>query len=517
MSVPTVVAVRAAALALLVVLLALSLSLAQPYLADGGFDRPREGFELSRASLAVAFDLGTPRALVGDVQGLRLVELIAGREVGSEAVQWLAQDSVVRGVAAASGWGREGAAAYAWFERDPTTGRYRYWWHWGGEQRALLEAAQALELALFVGPGGPEAYVVVPGAEGSRLERYRWGASEGETVLATERSLAAPTLAQGADGARHLAYLEGDTVDTPLGRSAQWSTVYLGPDGASRRFEGAAAPPTTLVLDARSTPVLLWSAADGRVIASDLAGAGSSEPLGVGRPVGVSGERAFWSAGASLLATGLESRGAPAAAPVNVAWSPYAVERARLLRADGVTHLVWIGSLPGGGARIVHSDDAQAMRPRWDDHVAARFGWSPWALREEAAGQLAGAVLVAVLGTMALLPLLWLLSLPLARRLPERWTRLGGSLLAVAVFALLAVSLAVRAAGQGHDAVVLIGGPWGFAVATIAGVALPPLLLRRVDLEPQPAMLAAAGLGSFVCLAVVALLALQPWFQLLGM
>jgi hypothetical protein len=509
-----------AASALLAILLGLLLyacGLAQPYAADGGFGRPRVGFELGRGSIAAVVDRGVPRLLVGDADGLRLVELVAGRAAAEEQVRWLDPSTVVRGVTAASGWGREGPAAFAWFDRDPATGSYRYWWQWDGERRTLLEAAQELPLALVVGPGGPEAVFVVPAADGASFERYRWGADEGETLLRSERRLGAPTLALDAEGAVHLAYLEGDTIETPLGRSAQWSAVYLGPDGAPRRLEGAAAPPASLSLDAHATPALLWPAADGRVIASDLGHEVASTPLGAGHPIGIASGRAFWWAGASLVAVGLEDHGAPGGPPVNVAWSPFAVERAEVLSWDGVTHLAWIGSLPGGGARLVHSNDVQAMPLRWTDRVAAAFGWSPWALAEEAAGQLAGALLIAVLGTMALLPLLWLLSLPLARRLPERWVRAGGSLLAVALLAVLAVAAAMRVAGQGQDAVTLLGGAWAFGLALIAGAGVPPLLLGRVDLEPQPALLATAGLGAFVVLAVVAFAALQPWFRVLGM
>ena len=495
----------------------LSAVLAQPYSADGGFDRPRESVDITRGSLAVAVDAGRPRLLVGDAQGARLFDLAPAQPLDAGAAQWLAEATVVRGVAAASGWGPEGAAVYAWFERDTVSGHYRYWWQWGEERRLLLEALQLLDVVLFVDEAGPEAWVAVPEATGGRLERYVWDTDEAEEMLRSDRGLGAPTLARDPAGGRHLAFLEGATVDSPVGIRADWSAVYVAPDGSEQRFEGAQAPPGRLVLDLGTPSLLVWPREDGKVIASDLTATNPDVALGAGRAVGVVAERAFWASSASIVATDLIARGASAARSVNVAWSPHAVERALLLHHDGVTYLGWIGALPGAGSRALHSDDARALQPGWRDHVAAWFGWTPWALAEEAAGQLTGALLVAVLATMVLIPLFWLVSLPLAPRLPDRWIRLAGAAVAVASVLVIGVALVARAVSQGHDASALLGGVWGFAVALGLGLALPSLLLRRVDLEPQPALLLAAALGSFVSLGLMAFVAFQPWLHVLGL
>jgi len=501
----------------LLALLVACFAAAQPYAADGGFDRPREAFGLVRASLAGAIDAGQPRLLVGDTSGVRLLDLQPGQALDDAPSRWLAQDAVIRGVAAASGWRADGAAVYAWYLRDPRTGRYEYHWQWGEARADLLDAPQALDLALFVGPAGPEAWVAVPGVAGGRLERYRWGVDAPEVMVRSDRSVASPVLARGPTGERHLAYLEGATIDTPIGISAEWRVVYRAPDGSERRFEGALAPPARLLLDPGEPGLLMWPRQDAHLMVSDLAAAEPARLLGEGRAVGVAGARAFRAVGASIVASTLPERGADASDDTNVAWSPATIDQAALVQAGGVTYLAWSGSLAGGGSRAVSSDDATSFEPTWRDHLAARFGWNPWAFEEELVGQATGALLVGVLGTMVLVPLLWLLTLPLTQRVPERWLRLAGAGTATATLALLGAFAALRASGLGNDVAPLLGGWAGFLAALIAGTVVPPLVLRRVDLEPQPTLLASTGLACFVSLSLITFLAFQPWLAVLGM
>lgn len=489
---------------------------AQPYAADGGFDRPRVAFPLTRASLAAAVDEGRPRLLIGDANGLRLVDLHAGRSITADAAAWLDRDAVVRGVAAADGW-QGGPAAYAWFVRDTSTGAYRYTWRWGDDEAALAEAPQALDFALAMGADGPEAWLAIPTAAGGRLERQRWGETGTQTMVTSTRSLAAPTLVRDDAGGLHLAYLEGATVETPIGLSAEWAVVYRGPDGAERRFADALGPPARLALDAREPVVLLWERSDAALVAVTPNGEAAAQTLGFGRAVGVAADRAFLASGASIVAVPLAARGMRDAAPVSVAWSPYAVDRTALTQADGITYLGWAGTLPGGASVALISDDAAPMRPEWRDHVAAWFGWTPWAIREEALGQLTGALLIGVLGTMVLFPLFWLLSLPLSRSVSDRWTRPAGALVAATTLLVIAAVAVTRASGLGHDAASLVGGYWGFGLALLAGVVSAVVLLAHADLEKQPALLAAASLSSFASLSLASFIAFQPWLQLFGL
>ena len=492
----------------------LSAGLAQPYAADGGFDRPAAGVEVVRAELASVLDEGTPRLLVGDASGLRLLDLDHGAD--DLGVRWLLEGEVVRGVAAASGFSEEDSAVYAWYVRDTRTGHYSYTWQWGERRRPLFDSQQALDMALFLGADGPEAWFALPGAAGARLERHVWDASEAQLVLQSERSMAAPTLARDDLGRRHLAYLEGVTVDTPVGRSSEWSAVYLGPDGVERRFEGALGPPARLVLDASDPPLLAWMDEHGELLVSEPSTAGEVLTLGSGRAVGIVGDRIFWTRGASVVATRVPARDAARVIHTNVAWSPYTIDRATLLEADGVTHLSWSGTLAGGGSRLLHAHDGSTFAPSWRDHLAARFGWTPWALGEEAAGQATGALLVGVLGTMSLLPLLWLLAWPLAPRLGERWLLFAGSLSSVVLLGVLGLAVVALADQLGNDALALLGGAAGFAGALACGAILPPLALSRIDLETHPAFIAASSLASFVSLSLIAFLSFQPWLQALG-
>jgi len=494
---------------------------AQPYAAAGGFDRPLEGFALTRGTLAAARDGSEARVIVGDASGARLLPLRPGVALDDAASLWLARDTVVRGVAAADAWAG-GPAAYAWFERDTSSGQYRYWWVWGDEVRLLHEAVQALDFALSVGPDGPDAWFAVPAAGGARLERHAWQGGNVEVVAQSDRSLASPQAVRDDAGDVHLAYLEGATIDTPIGTTSEWSVVYAHPGGARTVFDDALGPPATLALRAGAAGLLAWQRSDGLLLVSRLEGttAAAPTPVGPGRLVGVTDDSTvYWTQGASLLASGVEpASGATAVGPaVAVAWSPYTVAEASVTRVNAVTHLVWAGTLVGGGGRILRSDDATPFQPTLRDRLAAWFGWTPWAIGEEAAGQLTGALLVGVLGTMVLLPFLWLLTLPLARRIPERYVRWVGAASAVAVLAALGGLAALRAAGVGNDASALLGGGWGFALALTVGLVTPQLLLSRADLELQPALLASAGLATLVSLSLMAFIAFQPWLRVLGL
>lgn len=501
---------------LVALLLVLAHALAQPYAADGGFDRPREGFAVTRASLAAVVDAGVARVLIGDASGARVVTLRPGEALADAPTRGLS-DAVVRGVAAADGW-LDGDAVYAWFERDTRSGEYRYWWSWRDETRALRTSLQALDLALALGPAGPEALVAVPAVAGGRLERSRWDEAATSVVVQSDRTVAAPAAAYDADGRLHLAYLEGATVDTPLGQTSEWAVVYHHDDREQLRIDGALGPPGSLVLEVSTAPgVLAWSREDGVAMALPLSDLGAAPvPLGAGRPFGATVDSVLWTRSGSLVVTGPLRDAVGARASHNVAWSPYAVAQASATRADGVTYLVWTGTEAGGGGRVLVSDDAAAFAPTLVDHLAAWFGWTPWAVAEEAAGQATGALLVGVLGTMVLLPLLWLLSLPLARRVDDRRARSVGAALAVAVVAALGLAAVARAASVGNDAWDLLGGGWGFGLALLLALWLPPLLLRRVDLEVQPALLISSGLAAFVGLSVTAFVAFQPWLRVLG-
>lgn len=497
--------------------MAASVGWAQPYAADGGFDRPRLGDGLTRGSVAVAGDGARAWAIVGDVRGVRLLALTPGVEPALEHATWLARDQVARGVMAADAWAASADAGpvFGWFERDATTGAYRYWWTWQGSTSLLRETPQPLGVALTVGDAGPEAWFAVPSAAGGRLERQRWGGDGAQVMATSARSLAAPTLAWHEGGTLHVAYLEGSTVESPLGTSSEWSAVQATVEGDAlrevARHDGALGPPAQLALHAGTPATIAWQRSDGTLLVTS--GAAAPVAVGSGRPTSVDASHVVWTQGATVFERRLPLvDGAPA---TPLAWSPATIEAAATTDAGGTRFLVWIGTGAGGG-RLFASDDAAPFRPTLTDHVAAWFGWSPWSFGEELAGQATGAVLVGVLGTMVLLPLVWLASLPLARRIGERRARLAGAALAVAIIAALGVAVVARAAATGNDASELLGGGWGFALALALGLALPGALLARADLEVQGALLVSGGIAAFVSLTVMAFVAFQPWLRLLG-
>ena len=179
----------------------------------------------------------------------------------------------------------------------------------------------------------------------------------------------------------------------------------------------------------------------------------------------------------------------------------------------GVTHLAWVGTETGGQHALYAANDRSPMVRTWRDRLAARLGWSPWNLAEEAAGQTAASALIAVLVAMAAAPVLWLASIAFAGRGSARRARWRGAV----VGALLAPAAIAGAQVAGVAAATLwplVGGPATLALATGAGVALGGVAWARRDMEPTPAFVASGTTAVAVATAVVAFVAFQRWLAL---
>ena len=503
-----------------VLFLALSLALAQPYAADGGFDRPYELVaSMQRPAVALAVDRGV--AVVAYVDRGRILRFPLTDQGDARRVTELASGETYWDVFAAGSRDGSAPAVYAWYRRDFTTGRYVYTWHSGGETRRLFEAHQVLDARLAVAPGGPEAWVTRTVPSGAQLERIRWSDGQGaapEVVLTSELALAGLDAAYDDAGALHLAYLEGFTETTDLGIDAKWSARYVRLGEPTRPEEpvdlGRATPPPGRVAIALDEVRVVWSTETGGVVATALA-TGDDTLLGPGRPVAATAGHVFWSEAATLAA---RSRPLARGTLANVAWSPLGIERAVAAQdADGVTHVVWVGRRAGGGYAMLASDDRTPMVRTVSDRVAAAFGWSPWSLAEEAVGQGAGALLAAVLVTMALIPLFWLVASLVVGRVAHERTGLIGALSAAAVIALAIAGLVIATSLPTEQVMALTGLPWAAPVALLAAVAIGSRSVRTADLESLQALVLGACATSLVATALLAFVTSQDWLAFLGL
>jgi hypothetical protein len=481
---------------------------AQPYAADGGFDRPRlvaRGQE--RPVAALALDEGVATWVHVDAGALVATPLPDGapRRLGAaEGVRWIAADG-----------GVDRPLVAVWHRRDPRTGRYVFSWTAGGE---LLRTVQPLEPVPVATDEGPALFVVR--GQGTEAVLERLAVDDPDPVL-YRTGLRLSGLSATADGTGkvHLTWLEGRTEATPLGTRSSWTAraaTWTAADGLAGPVDlGAAlgdAPPTTT--DASDggiertwvddTGAVRQAAFDPRAA---LGAPTDVASLRAGRPVASLG-------GAGYVAEGGTVWRVAAGAATPVVWSPLVVAQAWAARdVNGVTHLAWLGTETGGQHALYVADDRLPMVRTWRDHLAAWLGWSPWNMTEEAAGQTAASALVAVLLAMAAAPLLWLASIAFAGRGSARTARWRGATVG-ALLAPSAFAAALAAGAAGATLWPLVGGPATLALATLAGFGVGGVLWSRRDMEPTPAFVAAGTTAVAVASAVVAFVAFQRWLSL---
>lgn len=501
------------------VLLGLAGVAAQPYAADGGFDRPRAALAPQpRPALALALDGGAAHLVYVEGDRVVVAPVVAGQGVDTAAAVTVMTGAPFRDVFAGSAPHGTAPAVYGAYHRDVATGRYEYRWHAAGETRPLLSSPQVIELRLVVGADGPEAWAVRPTAAGGVVERYRWTSPrpEPEVVLTSELSLAAIDVAYDVDGHAHLSFLEGFSRAGDFGTVTEWTAWYLADALAEAprptRLGEALGPQGGTVVCADGGVLVLWTRVDGMVVQHHPRG--EAAVLGPGRPVAATPGSVVWREGATMW---VQARPLPGGDAVPAAWSPVTIERGlAVLDAAGVTHLAWTGPGVGSGFSAYVSDDSSPMQRTLLDRIAAALGWAPWRVGEEALGQALGALLVALLASAAALPVFAAVASLLVRRLPPGAIAAAGPLVGAGtiVFGQAAVLAATRlpaAATWG-----LLGLPWTAPVALALGLLAGARLVRRVDLEPVPAVVVGAMTSFFVGVGVLAFVTFQHWLDLFG-
>jgi hypothetical protein len=504
--------------ATLVAALAGALAWAQPYAADGGFDRPRALLpHLERPLATLALDHGRP-TVVSWEDGTVVVRDLAGdgdaRPVGSA--------DGVRDLTVAGSHDAQVQAIWAW--RDLTTGRYVYRSTFAdaafesGQLLPLVAVQQAGETWVFSHRGrdaGAEVVRITPAGEAIPLYR-------------TDLQITALS-ADAADGVVHLTWVEGFTETTAFGSSSDWraQAAWWSPDG---RWAGpvplgdadgqVARTETAVEAGAGAVAQRTWTGSDGiarrwRIAAADplVDPATGVVALVAGRPIGTTLADGI---GTDFVARGstVWRVGDPASPPVAVAWSPVVIREGwTVLDADGVHHLAWIGSEAGGRDVLYASDDRRPMVRGPVDEIAAAFGWRPWSVAEEAAGQLGASLLAAILVSASTLPLLWALAAVFARGASATAARLRGSLAGAALPGVGV--LAASALGAQADVLwSLVGGIGTLVGASAVAAILAAWLWRKRDLEATPAFVG-AGATALACATVgIAFVGFQGWVDL---
>jgi hypothetical protein len=511
-------ALRAATL--LALALAGTIAWGQPYAADGGFDRPRPWRpELERPLATLALDAGRASVVAWEAGAILVHDLESG------AVRALGEAAAVRNLTVASAGDAPVEVIWSW--RDLATGRYRYR---STFDDALLEASQLLPL-VGVQDGGTTLVLSHRGRDGgAEIVRFADG-GESTTLYRTELQIAGLS-ADAHDGIVHLTWIEGFTEVTAFGSASDWraQAAWWSPDGrwAGPVELGAAdgqIARTTTAAEASTRaahPAVqrTWTGSDGIVrrwrvgIDDDLRDPpNAAEALTAGRPLG---STVVGGATTDFIVHGntiwrVEDAGSPAVA---VAWSPVVIREGWVVvDAAGVHHLLWIGSEAGGRDVVYVSNDRQPMARGPIDEIAAAFGWRPWSVAEEAAGQAGASLLAAVLVSASALPLLWLLAVVLTRGGSTRHARWRG---AAAGVGLPALGMVV-AAGAGAPAGLLwslVGGAPVLVGASLGGALFAARLWRKHDMEPVPAFVAVAVTALAVATAVTVFVGFQRWLAL---
>ena len=345
-----------------------------------------------------------------------------------------------------------------------------------------------------------------------------------------------PLTAAGLPAAEPLELGPADVID-------ERQRLALGPVPGAPAAAAGASSATPLTAHAPDVNVL-WPGAEGTLQLTTVAVTGSGpdggpdggqlaapEVLAVstrdlaegGRPLAVTADALYWHRDHFVR------RAEPAtqsAAPetVTVAWSPVAIADADLASsagagggADAVTTIVWYGRTQGGAVEAYASDDSRPLQPGLRDRLAALMGWSPWSVWQQALGQLLTAILVGILATMALAPLLFVLSLVLARFKPVSRRPLStGLLLGVATPLLVAGLIAWRFPASG---LAQLGGR-GPLVALLClglGAVVSFLVNRRADRETQLGILMAGVTVVLVGFGIWAFSEYRTWAPLLGL
>ena len=223
--------------------------------------------------------------------------------------------------------------------------------------------------------------------------------------------------------------------------------------------------------------------------------------VGTGYPLGLSEGFVYWTSGASIrrmsLDTGKKS---------NIIWSPNVAELSDLVTYRGETHLAWYGG-GGGRYRLYSGNNLQPALLTWQDKLAAQFGWSPYGFWNSLFSQALLSLFFAVLGTVLLAPIYWLLAQPLGTRVSA--DRALGTGITLAWVTLGGLWILSYLRGSASFQV-----PWFiWLIATSVGTLVAWLGLFRANHEKQAAVLLGASVLTLATFSILLFLNFQRWID----
>ncbi|HZJ09020.1 MAG TPA: hypothetical protein VFD39_04945, partial [Trueperaceae bacterium] len=322
------------------------------------------------------------------------------------------------------------------------------------------------------------------------------------------------------------------TTGTATAGSTTADTTTAGTTTAGTPTAGTPTAGSAAVTGARA----LWLGVDGTLqlttlqaadeTADETAEVGETVDLGEsGRPLAVLAEHVYWHVDEFVRRTVPSATGTArtnAGEPISVAWSPVIIADAELAATGDVgdetrTTIAWYGRTQGGAVEVYASDDSRAFTPNLADRVGAVMGWSPWALWQEAAGQLLTSLLVGVVAAIALSPLLFAFSFLVAsvKGVRER-PALGGVALGALTPLAVASFIALRFPQSGVAQLSQRGLVVAFSALAL-GAVVAYLVNYRADREAQLGVLFAAFSVVLVAVSGWAFVEYDVWAPVMGL
>lgn len=510
---------------IVLLLCALPSSFAQQYFATNGFSKPEQVITSEHGTLretaGVYIDeAGTVLSLYAMPTGVHLHPVFPP---GTATL--IGDHNNVRDLF--TGQGSELSAV--WIGRNRSNGRSHYHWQTREGHSDLFNLGEQLKFTPAPTAAG-EFFLVRPLVGGSELRIIRPDTEnpEGLTVFTSAQVIDAISATPAANGSLDVLWLEGDTSRTAFGSISDWTayTQQFDPTTweplTSREALGsgsvAHSRDRSAIQRTHSGLVALWPSEHGTLLQSVQGASGwAVTDTGItGRIIGATPAGVYWYEGTSIYFSSLPLPEDYQAAPLIS--SPVTIEganiAARTVHGEEHTAITWFGRTLRGLPEVYVSHTFEPYEPTWWDGIIATLGWNPWNYGEQFFGQLLTALVVAAVGGLILLTLVWVLKAVLLDRVfPRVPAQRMGEYAAAAVF--LATMVLFSSASGGITQVVndlLVLGP-----ITLIAVLLARLWRPSYRQEPVLVAILSSFLVLVITITIWVFITYPRWATLVGL